>query len=145
MSLLGGDVAQLVEHRTGTPLTQVRFPGTARDFLLRASFQCRLYFGVLTPPCAIACINICAYDKDHVVHRTLVRCSPSNSSSMDDGNTKTPSMHRRWGCATLSQLASPGKATQFLRGEIPMGQYSGQFTILIVLPNSVLRLAAKQR
>ena len=28
----GGDVAQLVEHRTGTSLRQVRFPGAARDF-----------------------------------------------------------------------------------------------------------------
>ena len=27
-----GDVAQLVEHRTGTLPTQVRFPGAARDF-----------------------------------------------------------------------------------------------------------------
>ena len=27
-----GDVAQLVERRTGTPLTQVRFIGAARDF-----------------------------------------------------------------------------------------------------------------
>ena len=31
---MGGDVAQLVEHRTDTPLTQVRFPGAARDFFL---------------------------------------------------------------------------------------------------------------
>ena len=28
----GGDVAQLVERRTGTLPTQVRFPGVARDF-----------------------------------------------------------------------------------------------------------------
>ena len=28
----GGDVAQLVECRTGTPLTQVRFSGATRDF-----------------------------------------------------------------------------------------------------------------
>ena len=30
--LWGGDVAQLVEHRTGTSPTQVRFLGAARDF-----------------------------------------------------------------------------------------------------------------
>ena len=29
-----GGVAQLVERRTGTLLTQVRFPGAARDFYL---------------------------------------------------------------------------------------------------------------
>ena len=39
-----GDVAQLVEHRTVTPLTQVRFPGAARDFSPRVNFQCRLSY-----------------------------------------------------------------------------------------------------
>ena len=34
-----GDVAQLVERRTGTPLTLVRFPGAARDFSPRVNFQ----------------------------------------------------------------------------------------------------------
>ena len=64
----GGDLAQLGERRTGTPLTQVRFPGAARDFLPRVNFQCRLSYGVRTPPCAIACINICAHVHDPVVH-----------------------------------------------------------------------------
>ena len=64
----GWDVAQLVEHRTVTPLTQVRFPGAARDFLQGVNFQCRHSFGVRTPQCAIACINICAHVKDPVVH-----------------------------------------------------------------------------
>ena len=40
----GGDVAQLVEHRTVTPLTQVRFPGAARDFSPIVNFQCRLSY-----------------------------------------------------------------------------------------------------
>ena len=57
-----GEVAQLVEHRTVTPLTQVRFPSAARNSSLRVNSQCRL------PPCAIACINICAHVKDPVVH-----------------------------------------------------------------------------
>ena len=35
-----------LEHRTVTLLTQVRFPGAARDFLQRVIFQCRLSFGV---------------------------------------------------------------------------------------------------
>ena len=64
----GGDVAQLVEHRTGTPPTQVRFPGTARDFSPRVKYQCRLSYGVRTPPCTIACIYICAHVKDPVVY-----------------------------------------------------------------------------
>ena len=47
---LGGDVAQLVERRTGTPLRLLRFPGAARDFSPRVNFQCRLSYGVLTSP-----------------------------------------------------------------------------------------------
>ena len=58
----------LLEHRTVTPLTQVRFPDAARDFLPRVNFQCRISFGVRTPTCAIACINICGHVKDPVVH-----------------------------------------------------------------------------
>ena len=57
-----------LENRTVTPLTQVRFPGAAKDFLPKVNFQCRLFFGVRTHPCAIACINIYAHDKDPVVH-----------------------------------------------------------------------------
>ena len=63
-----GDVAQLVEHRTGTPPTQVRFPGAAREFSPKVNFQCRLSYGVRTPPCAIACIYIRAHVKDPIVH-----------------------------------------------------------------------------
>ena len=51
------DVAQLVEHRTGTPPTQVRFPSAARDFSP----------GV-TADSPIACIDICAHVKDPVVY-----------------------------------------------------------------------------
>ena len=35
---------------------------------LLVNFQCRLSDGVCTPPCTIACINICAHVKDPVVH-----------------------------------------------------------------------------
>ena len=46
-------------------------------------------------------------------------------SSVDYGNTKTPSMHRRLGGVTLSQLAFLGKKEpEFAMLEIPMGQYS---------------------
>ena len=68
MRIGGGDVAQLVERRTGTAPTQFPFPGAARDFSPRANFQCRPSFGVRTPPCAIACIYICVHVKDPVVH-----------------------------------------------------------------------------
>ena len=46
----GGDVAQLVEHRTDTPRTQVRFPGAARDFSSRVNFECKFSYDVRTPP-----------------------------------------------------------------------------------------------
>ena len=61
------DVAHLVHHRTGTPPTQVRFPGEARDFS-PSQLSCRLSYRVRTPPCAIARINICAHVIDPVVH-----------------------------------------------------------------------------
>ena len=64
----GGDVAQLLECRTGTPLRQVRSRGAERDFSPRVKFQCRLFYGVCTPLCAIACISFCARVKDSVVH-----------------------------------------------------------------------------
>ena len=35
----GGDVAQLTECWTDTPLTQVRFPGAARDFSPESTFS----------------------------------------------------------------------------------------------------------
>ena len=67
-------------------------------FFPRVNFQCRLSYGVHTPPCAIACINSRVHFEDPVVHV---------KSSVDYGNTKTPSSQRRLGSATLSQLAFP--------------------------------------
>ena len=64
----GGDVAQLVEHRTGTPPVQVQFTGAARDFSPRVNFRCRLSYGVHTSQCAVACIYICVQVKDPVIH-----------------------------------------------------------------------------
>ena len=83
-------------------------PRWARDFSPRVTFQCRLSYGVRTPPCAIACIYICAQVKDPVVHV---------KSSVDYWNTKTPSMHPRLGSATLSQLAFPGEGNPNFRWE----------------------------
>ena len=56
------------EHRTGTPPTQVRFPGAATDFSPKVNFQCRLSYSVRTPPCAISWIYICAHVKDPAIH-----------------------------------------------------------------------------
>ena len=38
-NVMDGDVAHLVERRTGTLVTQVRFSGAARDFSPRVNFQ----------------------------------------------------------------------------------------------------------
>ena len=59
----GGDVAQLVEHRTGLPPMQVRFHGAAGDFSPRVNFYFRLSFSA-----SITCIYACAHVKDPVVH-----------------------------------------------------------------------------
>ena len=64
----GGDVAPLVEHRTVTPLTQVRFLGSARGFLPESTFSADSLTCVRTPSCAITCIYMCAHVKDPVVH-----------------------------------------------------------------------------
>ena len=63
----GGGVAQLVERQTGTPLTQVRFPGAARDFslsqlsvqtLLRCPYSLRLQSHALTSVCTLKISSI---------------------------------------------------------------------------------------
>ena len=96
----GGDVAQLVEHRPVTPLT----PWCGKGFfsqsqlsvqtLSRVSIHLRVPWHTLISKC--------------IVKRS---CSPCQSS-VEYGNTKTPSMHRTLVGATLSQLAFPGKATR---------------------------------
>ena len=94
---------------------QVRFPARARDFPPRVNFQCRLFHGVRTPPCAIACINICVHIKDPVVY-----------------------VRFRWIMETLKHLActvgwlarlcrswlSPGNATRFSHWIKKLEQYS---------------------
>ena len=110
-----GDVAQLVEHRTGTPLTQIRFPGAAKDFSFSpgVDFQCMLSSGVRTTPYVMACINVCAHVIAALVHRWIME------------TLKTPSTHRRLGSATQSQPAFPWKNDLYFPWEKShMGQYS---------------------
>ena len=66
---LGGDVAQLVEHQTGTPLSRFSSPVRLGIFF-PVSFQRRLSYtySVCRPSCTITCINICAHIKGLVVH-----------------------------------------------------------------------------
>ena len=98
--------AQLAEPWTNTLLMQLQFPvqqgiflpkfnsqcskgffspssipSAARDFSPQVQSQCRLSYGVHTPPCAIACIIIC-------VQVELRSCSPCQIL-VDYGHTDT--------------------------------------------------------
>ena len=105
-------VAQLVERRTGTPLAQIRFPGAARDFPPKINFQCRLSYGVRTPPCAIACIYLCAQIKDPVIH-VRVRWIMET--------LKHPAWTVDWVGRLCRGWFSPGKATRISYGKNPNG------------------------
>ena len=49
---MGGDIAQLIERRTGTPLTQVQFPGAAQGFFfLESTFSADSLKCRYTPVC----------------------------------------------------------------------------------------------
>ena len=107
-----GDVVQLVEHRTGTPLTQYRLPGAARDFPPRVSCQCSLSHGIRTPPCAIACINICAHLKDLVVHVVvgwIIEALEHPACTVD------------WVARLCRSWLPPGKAIRISHGRNPSG------------------------
>ena len=106
------NVAQLVEHRTVTPLTQVRFPGAAKDFSPRVNFQCRLCYVCPYIPCAIACMNICGHVKDPVVH-DRVRWTMET--------LKHPACTVNWVVQLSHSWLSLGKATQISHGRNPIG------------------------
>ena len=42
-------------------------PRCGKGFFSQSQLQCRLSDGVRTPPCAVACVNICVHDRDPVV------------------------------------------------------------------------------
>ena len=82
-----GDVAQLVERRTGTP--EADSPVRQGLFLPVSAFSADSLTVPVHPPCAIACIYICAHVKDPVVH-VGVRCimeTRKHLGSVDYGNT----------------------------------------------------------
>ena len=58
--LRGGNVAQLVENRTGSSPTQVRFPGAARDFPLSQHSVHILLQRSYTPVCNRMHLHLCA-------------------------------------------------------------------------------------
>ena len=110
--LCGGFVTQLVECQTVMPLTQVWFPGAARDFSPRVNFLCRLSYGVRTLPCAIACINICAHVTDPVIHVSVRLIMQT---------LKHPACMVGWVVWLCHRWLSPGKATWISHERNPCG------------------------
>ena len=108
----GADKAHLAEHRTGTPQRQVRFPVTARDLSPSVNFLCRLSYGVRTPPCVTACINIFAHVKDPVV-RARVRLIMET--------LKDPACTVVCVARICRRRVSPEKATRISHGRNPNG------------------------
>ena len=99
---LGWNGAQPAERRIGTPLTQVRFHGAARDISPRVNFQCRLSYSVRKSPCAIAYVNTCAHIKDPVFQVRVRRIMET---------LKHSACTVGWvSLATLLQLAFPGES-----------------------------------
>ena len=111
----GRDVAQLIEHRTGTPPMQVRLFGTARDFSPSVNFQCRLSWGVRRPPCVTACVYMCAHVNDPAVHARVRWITET---------LKHPAWTVRWVARTVAAGFPRGRQPEFPIGEIPLGQYS---------------------
>ena len=98
-------------------------PRCRKGFFPRVNFQCRLFYGVRTPPCATACINICAHVKDLVVH-VRVRC-------VIEG-LKHPVCPVGWIARLSSSWLFLGKATQISHGEIRMRQYSCKLLCFLI-------------
>ena len=98
------EVAQLVEHRSDTPLTLVRFPGFGKGFFFPGvNFQCRFSYGVCTYPREIACINFCVHVRDPVVRvrvRWITEALKHSSCTVD------------WVARLCHSWLSQGKATR---------------------------------
>ena len=105
----GGDVAHLVEHRTGTLPTQVRLHSAAGDFSPKVNFQCRLsYMCPYTPVCNRMHLHVCAV-KDPFVHvgvRWII------------GTLKHIACTEGWVARVCRSWLSPGRHPEFPMGEI---------------------------
>ena len=93
-------------EKSGAILIRVRVPGAARDFSPRASFQCRLFYGVRTAPG-------CKHASTCVRTFKIKNCHPYNCS-----DSKTLHAPIGMGSAALAAtLPFPGKATRISRKE----------------------------
>ena len=83
---------------------QLRFPIAAWIFFPESAFSADSLSGVRTSPRVLSH----AFTSMRTIKILLSMSEFGGQSSVDYGNTKTLSMHRRLGSATLSQLAFPG-------------------------------------
>ena len=90
-------------------------PRCARDFSPRVNFQCRLFSGVRTSPCAIACIYLCAHVKDPVAHVRVWWIMET---------LKHPACNVGWVRDSIAAGFPQGRQPEFPMEEIPFGQYS---------------------
>ena len=103
------NVVQLIEHRTGTPVTQVRLPQQRIFLPINSSVQTLLRCPFT--PCAIACINICVHVKVPVVHirvRWIMEALNHPACTV----RRVARLCRSW--------LTRGKQPEFPMGEIPL-------------------------
>ena len=104
-------MAQRVQRRIGTPLSQVRFSVRRRIFLPQsASVQTLLRF--CTPPHTIAYTDICEHVKNPVVHVTVRWIMAT---------LKHPACTVGWVARLCRSWLSPGKANRISYGRISSG------------------------
>ena len=65
---LGGNVAQMVRAVDHHAPDASSIPQCCKGLFSRSQLSVKTLTCVCTPPCAVACINICAHVKDPVVH-----------------------------------------------------------------------------
>ena len=109
------ECSSLVQHRTVTPLTQIRFPGATRDFSPRVNFQCR--FSWMCPYTPLVLSRACTHVKDPVVH-VRVRWIMET--------LEHPTCTAGWIARLCRSWLSSGKATRISHGRNPKGKYSSK-------------------
>ena len=110
---MSGDVAQLVRAADCHTVDAGLIPRCGKGFfLLESTFSADSLMCARTPPCAIACIDICAHVKDPVVQvkvQWIMETLKHLASTVG------------WVARLCCSWLSPGKATQISHGRNPMG------------------------
>ena len=108
----GGDVVHLVRASDRHAADAGSIPRCGKEFFSQGQRSVQTLTCVRTPPCAIACINICAHVKDPVVH-VRVRWIMET--------LKHPACTIGWITRLCRSWLSPRKATRISHGRKPTG------------------------